>query len=45
MGGQGAAFRLTYVALLRVLGWFVLLTRSDTTKHRDLRGPVEGDWR
>jgi hypothetical protein len=30
------AFRLTYLALLRVLGWLVLLTRSDTAKDIEI---------
>ena len=30
------AFRLTYLMLLRVLGWLALLTRSDTSKDVEI---------
>jgi putative transposase len=30
------AFRLSYLMLLRVLGWLTLLTRSDTSKDIEI---------
>jgi putative transposase len=29
-------FRLTYLILIRVLGWLVLLTRSENTKNIEI---------